>query len=120
MLAARVKTDSTVRTAAAQEKFFQNRDLFIEFVMDGQIEVDEEGWPTVNTQAEFLSKLTWTKRPQGVDKCAMDKCGNDIVARNFAWVASVTGKSQGVLKKLDDADWEAVWLVHDLFLPDRT
>ena len=118
LLKARIKKDAP-RSQEMEEKFLNNCDNFIYEVMRGGITVDEEGWPAVHTESDFLSQITWSRRPNGTDRCAsLDK--NQGVSAQYAWVGSVTGKPPGALRKLDDADWEVVWLVHELFLGNRT
>lgn len=106
-----------VRSEDDEKRFSINKERFIEEVMHGRIVVDDEGWPTVNLgdEYEFLKTVKWNKRPNGVDKCVMDRHMDKQVTGMYAWAASTTGVATGVLKKLDDVDFEVILAVQELF-----
>lgn len=114
---ARVDKDEP-RPEKAQQEFDHACKLFKYHLSKGRITVDDEGWPTVHTEADFLSNVTWSRRPKGSDRCASLE-GDKHVSAMYTWVASVTGKPAGTFRKLDDADWDVVVLVHQLFLGHR-
>lgn len=117
---ARLKLDG-YRNEADQASLDNNRELFVECVEDGSIIVDDEGWPTIKTECESLPEVRFPRRPQGFDRCAMDRAkANEQNAKVYLWVGSVTGASSALLKKLEEHDWKKVWCVFELFLDQRT
>lgn len=94
-----------------------SRDLFIYHVKRGDIEVDEEGWPTVLTQSEDLPRIAFTKRPKVTALRAMDKYKrSDETAKTLAMMGDTLGIAPVKLNGLDHADFETVSLVFSLFL----
>ena len=94
-----------------------SRDLFIYHVKRGDIEVNEEGWPTVLTQSEDLPRIEFTKRPKVTALRAMDKYKQgDQSAKTLAMMGDTLGIAPVKLNSLDYADFETVSLVFSLFL----
>lgn len=106
-----------VRSEEDEKKFNLNKARFIEEVMFGKIIVDDDGWPTVDlgNQYEFINTVKWSRRPNGNDLCVFDRHMNKQVSGKYAWVSSTTGVSPGVLRKLDDVDFEVIQAVQELF-----
>jgi len=108
---------STFRPEKDQAEVEANRENFIEDVMSGRITVDDEGWPSVHTDHPDVPVVKFPRRPNGHDRCAMDKCKADAQHyRTYVWVGSVTRIAAAKLASLEDHDWKRVWRVFDLFL----
>ena len=107
--------DSDTRRDVANE-----REQFIEEVMDGRIVVDEEGWPTVYTESEILPELKFTNRPKVTALRAMDKAkpGNEN-AKMLAMMADTLRIPSAKFNSLDLIDFQNVSLVFSFFLGDR-
>lgn len=116
---ARLKLDR-VRDGNTQRDLNQDRDFFIEEVMEGRILVDDEGWVTVRTESETLPEVKFTKRPKVTGLRAMDKCkANNDNAKMLAMMADTLGISSALLNTLDMVDFENIGLVFGLFLGNR-
>lgn len=113
--AARINVER-YKSDAEAENFSSNREIFIEGVMCGKIEVDENGWPTVKTDNEYLKDIRFSRRPKGFDRVQMDKLPAEAMhSRIFAWIGSVTGKSSKRLQELEEHDLSFLEAVFHLF-----
>lgn len=113
--AARINMDR-YRNDEDAEEFVTYRERFIEGVQSGRITVDDEGWPTVHTESENLKEVRFGRRPNGFDRCTMDKHHDGAQqTRLFAWIASIVGKSPKHLQGLEEHDMDVVRTVFALF-----
>lgn len=112
--AARLKI-TQARTEQEQAAFDLLKRSFVEGIESGQIRIDDDGWPTVVLEGyDFITKVAWTRRPHGMDRCVLENFGD--VSGQYAWIGSVTNTPAALLKRIDDRDWEVVGNVHQLFL----
>ena len=94
-----------------------DREQFVYFVEKGRITVDEEGYPTVNTESEDLPTVRFGRRPRVTALRAMDKCKkNNENGKMLAMMADTLGIAPAKLNSLEYADFEVVSLVFSLFL----
>lgn len=113
---ARIKLTRS-RNANTQRDLEEDRQSFIDLVMDGIVQVDEDGLPTVITECEHLQEIKFTKRPTVLALRAMDKAkesqqnGKMILA-----MADTLGIATAMFNKLDYVDFDNVSLVFSLFL----
>jgi hypothetical protein len=118
--AARIKMTG-FRNEKDQKDLDDNRNQFVEYVIDGTITVDDSGFPSVHVESDDLKVVKFPRRPKGIDRCAMDKVAEkELNGKLYSWVASATGVASAKLKQLDEADWSKVWTVFQLFLDQRT
>lgn len=94
-----------------------DRQRFIEEVMDGRIIVDGDGIVTVRTDSEDIPEVTFPRRVSALAMAAADKRkdGEDVAKMN-AMIGAATGIAPGRIAKLEAPDWFNVALVFGLFL----
>ena len=116
---ARLKLDR-VRNENERRDLGEDRQYFIEEVMDGRIVVDENGYPTVLTESEELPEVKFTRRPRVTGLRAMDKCKKENEnGKMIAMMADTLGIAPAKFNTLDTVDFENVSLVFGLFLGNR-
>jgi hypothetical protein len=114
--AARVKWE-LYRTLTGKADADGDKEKIIDAIMDGDISVDSEGWPTVHTSHDNakLKDIRIFRRPVRGDKLAMDRTkeGQNIQAQD-----SIMGKFLGLaaaqLQALEETDYsrvESLWLL---------
>lgn len=119
--AARLKLDR-VRNENSRRDLEEDRQYFIEEVVDGRITVDDNGWPSIHTDHdnEKLKKITFSRRPKGSAWTAMDRVKKDKeMSKIYAAMGAACGLTGKELENLDAVDLESVQTVFMLFLGNR-
>jgi predicted neuraminidase len=94
-----------------------DRERFIEEVMVGCIEVDDDGWATVITQSEELPQVRFGSRPRAsIYKAADRSKSTKEMDKMFAMIADAAGVTKAHLYTLDQYDLTNVLCVFGLFL----
>jgi hypothetical protein len=105
------------RTRTGKADADGDRESIVDAIMDGEITVDADGWPTVHTEhdSDKLKDIKIFRRPIRGDKLAMDRTkeGQNIQAQD-----SIMGKFLGLaakeLQALEETDYsrvESLWLL---------
>lgn len=113
---ARIRMDRA-RNTNTRRDLEDDRQRFIEEVMDGRITVDLDGIVTVRTDSEDIPEVTFPRRVSALAMAAADKRkdGEDVAKMN-AMIGAATGIAPGRIAKLEAPDWFNVALVFGLFL----
>ena len=116
--AARIKMDR-VRNVNDRKDLEEDRQFFIEEVMDGRIVVDNEGIVTVKTDSEDLPEVRFPRRVNAMALVAQDRRKEgENMEKLVQMISAATKAPAGKLKLLDAPDFKNVGLVFSLFLAD--
>jgi hypothetical protein len=92
-------------------------ELFIYRIMVGEIEVDDEGYPTVHTESEALPRIRFGRRPKVTALRAMDKCkSSNENGKMLAMMGDSLLIPSSKFNTLDYVDFERVSFVFGFFL----
>ena len=94
-----------------------DKSLVVAAIMDGLLEVDESGFPTIKTESDELPEIKFKRRPRGKDLLASEKFKKEQrMSAYYAVIAQYLGINPTYLKELETVDLTLVQTVYGIFL----
>lgn len=119
--AARVKWDKYQMYAGSRDAE-NERDLVVDNIMDGNITIDDNGFPTLHTPHphEKLANIRIFRRPISADKLVMDKeKEGHYIAKERAAMSKFLNINPSLIGQLEEVDETVLKTLWNIFLGYR-
>lgn len=120
--AARVKWDKYLSYAGQQRDAINERDLIVDNIMDGNVTINDDGFPTLHTphKHEKLANIRIFRRPISADKLVMDKeKEGHYIAKERAAMSKFLGITPSLIGQLEEVDETVLKTLWNVFLGYR-